>query len=122
MPDAPSEFVSLLPRRTAVQADDRPYMWLWVYDPESGQATVDHSEDKPAAHFLSHKTFARHIHHPDQVRGYANPIQGGWRIMDDEGKKVEDPYIIRQIQVALRKQHPKPPLPSIRYHGDPHAR
>ncbi len=117
----PDDFSRLLPQRTAeIEHDDRPPIWLWVYDPQDASVIIKDGEgDGRPAHYVTHGEMSEHIHHPEKQQGYAYPIKDGWRITDDHHKKVEDPFLLKRIRAGLRKEHPPAPLPSIRYHGDP---
>lgn len=93
--------------------------YLWKYDPVENEVHIEPGEADHPADFPTFETMAQHVHHPDKMQGYAFPIEDGYRITDDMGKKVEDPYIIKQIVLALNKENPPKPLPHVRYHGDP---
>lgn len=139
------DFAELLPsRQAAIEPDDRPLNYLWVFDPHERKVHLDHNEDKhPAhnedkhpAHHVTHDEIAPHV--KDPVHGNAHSIKGGWRITemgpDAKDRPVEDAFILRQIEKALARKHPPKPLaggflssveepdaalPQIRYHGAP---
>lgn len=113
--DIAPDFKELLPKRAAVEEDDRPVYWLWTFDPEKDQIIIDHNENRHPADHLTHDTLAPHVHHPDKVHGYAYAIKGGYRVTDDDHKKP-DTHVEHLVLQALRGEHPEPPLPSIRYH------
>ena len=114
-----TDFKKLLPPRLAVEADTRPPYYLWVFDPTDGRVRLIHNGDRHPANALTHATMARDVVHPERTQGYAFPIKGGWRLTNDEHRKLEDPFIVRVVLAALNRESPPAPLPSIRYHGDP---
>ena len=116
MMNLPEDFKNLLPPKEA--KDKRPHMYLWVFDPETNHVHVEDGKSDHPANFPLHGTMAEHVTHPDRVDGYAFAIKNGWRIVDDELGEV-DGYIKERVKKALQGEHPAPPLPSIRYHGDP---
>jgi hypothetical protein len=114
-----TDFKTLLPHEAAIETDDRPPYYLWCFDPTDGHVIVTHNRDRHPAEAHTHATMAPEIVHPERLRGYAYPIKDGWRITNDDHKKLTDPFVIKRVLAALRKEHPPAPLPSIRYHGDP---
>lgn len=119
MAEIAPDFKELLPKTAKGEPDERPRMYLWVYDPQEAKVHLETSHGKPPAEFPTHKEMAKHVTHPDRLQGYAFSITGGWRISDEDFHKVEDPFILKRVLAALRQEHPPAPLPSIRYHGDP---
>jgi hypothetical protein len=112
----PEDFVALLPAKVA--KDKRPLQYLWVYDPETDRVHIEDAHNEHPAHFPLHDEMAEHVTHPERIDGYAISIKNGWRIVNDHMKEV-DGFIKEQVLAAIRGDHPTPPLPSIRYHGDP---
>lgn len=101
----PSDFTDLFPTHEAAHGSyDGPIYHLWVFDPMNGQVTITHNEDRPRAQAFTHDDFATEVTHPNRVSGYAYKIQGGYRITDDEHRKVEDPHIIQQVRRALNQE------------------
>ena len=115
MPIAP-DLAELLPKH---DKDDRPFYYLWTFDPTDSKVYVGHNENRHPADALSYEDLAPHVTHPDRVHGFAYAIKGGWRIVDENDNKIPDPYIERRVLAALNKEHPPAPLPHIRYHGAP---
>lgn len=109
----------LPPHQAHGEVDKRPISYLWVYDPQEAKVHVEDGKGDHPAHYPTHATMATHVTHPDRLEGYAYSIVGGWRITDAQHHRVEDPFVLRSVLAALRKQNPAPPLPAIRYHGDP---
>ena len=99
------------------EKDDRPFYYLWTFDPTNSKIYIDHNEHRYPAEALTHDTLAPHVTHPDRVYGYAYSIKGGWRITDDEHNEAA-PFIVERVLAALRKEHP-PTLPHPRSHGAP---
>lgn len=123
MAELAEDFRRLLPRQAAPhdKPDHRPAYYLWTFDPTDGKIHIDHNEGRHPAEILTHETLAPEVTHPDRVHGYAYSIVDGWRITNEEGKKIDDPFIVKRVLAALRDEHPPAPLPAIRYHGDPDA-
>lgn len=121
MPDIAPDFQELLPHRTALLNEpyDGPIYWLWVFDPESGHVTIHHNEDSSRAEAKTHDEVAPEVTHPGRLNGYAYKIQGGYRITTDDHKKLEDPFVVKQVIAALKGEQPHKPLPHIRNHGMP---
>lgn len=115
----PEDFKSLLPKHAEHKVDDRPLSYLWVYDPLKSEIHLVNGRGEHPADFPLHREIAPHVNHKDRLDGYAFRIEGGWRIMDDHHRKLDDPFIIKKIREALRGEHPAPPLPQVRYHGSP---
>lgn len=113
----PQDFKQLLPK---IAKDERPFCYLWSFDPETGHVHLEKQRTDHPADFPCHHTMATHIVHPERVDGYALAIKKGWRILTDEMHEP-DPYIRERVSKALKGEHPPVPLPSIRYHGDPRA-
>lgn len=112
----PENFKDLLPPHEVAHGkpDDRDD-YLWVYDP---QEAVVHVKPFGDHGYPIHDEMHPEITHPDRYQGYAYAIGGGWRIEDEDGHKVEDPYTLKKILSALKGEHPVE-LPHIRQHGDP---
>ena len=96
------------PRAAATKPDDRPPYFLWVFDPTDGDVRVTHNQGRPPANALTHLTMAPDVVHPERLQGYAYPIKDGWRLTNDEHKKLEDPFVIRVVLKALNRQYTKP--------------
>lgn len=118
MSNVPEDFKSLLPKQATPEKDDRDD-YLWVYDPETTHVHLEKEKGDHPAHFPLHEEMATHVTHPERQQGYAWAIKGGWRIEDEFSKRVEDPFLLKRIREALRGKHSAPPLPHIRYHGNP---
>ena len=95
----------------------KDFQYLWSYDPASGSVAVKDCEADHPADYAHHSDIE--VNHPERVDGYALPITNGWRIMDKDMSEA-DPYITTQVKRALAHQA-SPPMPQIRYHGDPGA-
>lgn len=124
--DIAEDFKSLLPHLAGHEGESDPDLeFLWVYEPpehqgEHGKIHLVNRETDHPAHIPHLQDIATHVHHPDRRQGYAYSIQGGWRITDDDHKSIkDDPYLEHLILKALRGEVPPPPLPHVRYHGDP---
>lgn len=100
----PEDFKSLLPQRVAIKVSDDPQYYLWVFNPDTGKVRVEHNEDRHPALRLDHSDLAKSVPHPDRIHGYAYPLRhgGGFRITDWDHKPVKDPYIKRQVDLALQ--------------------
>lgn len=81
-----------------------PVYYLWVFDPVSGKAIVEHNEGAHPTAIHDHGDLAESVSHPNRVHGYAYRIKGGWRITDWEHKPVNDPYIVREVVSALDQE------------------
>lgn len=118
-PQKPADdFLDLLPAHTAISESDerRPLYYLWVFDPVTGRAHIDHNEGRHRAHTLTHKDIAPEVNHPDRLNGMAYRIQNGWRICDVEARPVKDTFIVDAIKRALNHEEPPKPLPHIKTH------
>jgi hypothetical protein len=114
----PDDFKDLLPHHSG-KSDERPHTILWVFDPEKNETQVDWRQRHHPADWPSHNTMAPEtLRHPHHQRGYAIPIENGWRVMDHKLKPVDDPFVTKSIQRALRHSFP-PDLPKVLPHGDP---
>lgn len=123
MTEIAEDLKRLLHLSTPEGESDPDLEFLWVYEPpahegEEGKIHLENADAEDPLDDPTHETMATHVTHPDRVEGYAYTIKGGWRITNDEHKGV-DPYIKRLVLKALRGEVPTPPLPHIRYHGDP---
>lgn len=98
----PEDFKSLLPKREAADADTLRY-WIWVFDPATGKVQVEDNEDRHPARHLDHSDLARRVPHPDRIHGYAYRLRHGkgFRITDWDHREVKDPYVKRQVGLAL---------------------
>lgn len=119
MSNLPEDFKRLLPKQAAPHKEDRPIGYLWVYDPDTTEVHLQDEKGDHPAHYPTHAEMAQHVTHDDRQQGYAWSIDGGWRIEDEFSKKITDPFLLKRIHEALRGEHPAPPLPHVRYHGDP---
>ena len=81
-----------------------PFKYLWVFDPMDASVHIEHNEDRHPAHHLTHKDIAPQASHPGRLEGYAFKLEGGWRIMDTDGKVVDDPYITERIRKELKQR------------------
>lgn len=99
----PEDFKSLLPQRVATFIPEHDYT-LWVFNPETAKVILEHNGSKHPAHRIDHSELAERVPHPDRVHGYAYPLRhgGGFRITDWDHKPVKDPYIKRQVDLALQ--------------------
>lgn len=82
-----------------------PTYYLWVFDPATGKAVVEHNEGVAPTEIHDHGDLAELVTHPNRVHGYAYRIRGGWRITDWEHKPVNDPYIVREVVHSLDQTH-----------------
>lgn len=96
----PTEFLRLLPK-VAVEREEGPLYFLWVFDPDSGEVILEHNEDRHAAEHVDHGHLAERVKHPDKVHGYAYKIRGGWRITTWDHKPVDDPFVVKQVRGEL---------------------
>lgn len=127
MTDIAEDLKKLLPFPHLAGEEDAPAKdeeFLWVYEPPAheghpGKVHLENAKTDHPADFPTHGNMATEVTHPDRKEGYAYAIQGGWRLTTSDHKKVVDPYIKKLILTALRGESPLPPLPQIRYHGDP---
>ena len=103
MTDLPSDFKTLLPPHEAVATRpyDGPIYWLWTFDPIHDRVTITHNEDRPRALAATHDDLAPEVTHPGRIDGYAYKIQGGYRITNDEHRKIDDPHIVQLVRRAL---------------------
>lgn len=65
------------------EPENKPFYHRWSYDPKTDAVTIDEG-----------KTGEEH--------GFAYRIDGGWRILDSEHKKVKDFHIFPRILEALK--------------------
>ena len=99
----PDDFRSLLPK-VAAEADGEPFYYLWVFDPHTGEVTIEHNEGRHPAEHIDHTELAQRVPHPDRIHGYAYRIGAGWRITTWEHRPVEDAYIHNQVAKELSKR------------------
>lgn len=120
MTDIAPDLQALLPPRTALHEPyDGPIYWLWAFDPEDGHVVVEHNEGRSRSEAKTHDELAPEITHPARLNGFAYKIQGGYRITDEDHKKIDDPFVIKQVLTALKGEQSHKPLPHIRHHGMP---
>jgi len=112
MSDIAEDFLNLLPDER--QDWDGPWEWLWVFDPVTGQVTLDHNHDRVLKDSVAHDEIAPHVVHPERQEGFVYKIKDGYRITDGKNKKLEDPFIIDAIHKALHREHTPKPLPKIK--------
>ena len=98
----PNDFKSLLPKLADVESDLRPLEYLWVYDPEEDRIHLENGKHEHPAHFPTHGSMVTHVTHPDRQEGYAYSIVDGWRITNDDHRKIDDPHMLKLIRAALR--------------------
>lgn len=98
--------------------DNRPDYHVWVFDPQKGRAYVDDHTKHNAAHFpLFTEMYERYgIQHPERQWGFVFPLHGGHRILDDNFKPLEDPFVVRQVRAALAGEDNIAELPKIPPH------
>ncbi len=106
------DFQSLLPPREASVEDGRPLYTLFVFDPDTGKATIEANDCHPAR-AKTHGELCPEVDHPGRIDGYAYKIKRGWRITDDDHKEIEDHFVVAQVLKALREKYPAAPLPNI---------
>lgn len=108
------DFLSLLPRQAEVEEETwkGPVYCLWVFDPMTDRVTVDHNKGRHRAKAVTHSDMCPEVLHPGRLNGYANKIQGGWRITTDDHKLVEDPHVIKKVRESLRQAFPPKALPN----------
>jgi len=99
MTDIAPDFKELLPKQ---EEYDGPIYWLWTFSPKSAKVTITHNDDRPRAHAMTHDDLEPGD--PERLKGYAYKIKGGYRITDDEHKKIVDPFIINQVLKALKDE------------------
>jgi hypothetical protein len=97
--------------------DVRPIYYLWVYNPMDASVTITHNEDRPNALAATHDEILPELDHPGRLNGFAYAIKGGYRITDEHSKAIEDPFIIRQVSKALKKEETYQAQSHPRYHG-----
>ncbi len=97
----PDDFTKLLP---GVGLDyNSPDDFLWIFNPQSGEVTVEHNDDRHPAREIMHAELSERVGHPEPVCGHAYRIHMGWRITDDAHRPVTDPYIINQVLKQLHR-------------------
>lgn len=79
-----------------------PFYYLWVYDPHTGDVTVEHNDDRHPADAITHSDLAEIIPHPGRTHGYAYRIENGWRITDENHSEVLDPNILHEVKLKLK--------------------
>lgn len=94
------QLAALLPK-TSLDREEGPIYFLWVFDPETGEVTLEHNEGRHAAEHVDHGHLAERVVHPDRVHGFAYKIRGGWRVTTWEHRPVDDPFILRKVKQAL---------------------
>lgn len=101
----PEDFKRLLgPVHLAAEIEDPAQYWIWVFNPDTGSVRLEHNEDRHPAHHLDHSDLAKLVPNPDRVHGYAYRLRHGkgFRITDWDHHEVKDPYIKRQVDLALQ--------------------
>ena len=102
-----------------IEEDTRPIYYLWAYNPQDASVVITHNEDSPESKAVTHDELAPENKHPGRLNGYAYSIKGGYRITDEDGHKIEDPFVIEQIRKAIREEVKEKPKSHPRYHGKP---
>lgn len=74
---------------------------LWVFDPQDGEVEVYDEEGHPLD-IPGHEDLAKKHPNPNRIHGYAYRIVNGWRITDWEHNPIEDRFVLRQVQEALK--------------------
>lgn len=100
---------------------DGPLYWLFSFDPQDGHVVITQNDDRSRSEAVTHSELAPEITHPARLNGFAYKIRGGYRITDDESKKLTDQFVIKKVLAALKGQQPSKPLPHIRPHGFPNG-
>ena len=76
--------------------------YVWVFDPQSGEVDLYDSEQH-SLEVPSHQDLAQQYPHESRLHGYAYRIINGWRVTDWDDKPLDDPYVLRTVQDALRE-------------------
>lgn len=96
----PEDFSRLLPK-LAAEREEGPLYFLWVFNPDNDEVTVEHNEGRHPATHVDHGHLAERISSPERIHGFAYKIRGGWRVMTWEHQPVDDPHILKQVKLAL---------------------
>ena len=91
-----------------------PLYYFWIFDPTTGKVFIDHNEGRPKAFEITHDDIRPDIIHPGRVNGYAYKIKDGYRITTEDDRPVEDPYILRAVLSALKREK-KEELPYVKH-------
>lgn len=94
------DFLALLPSK-GLGDYDGPVYYLWTFDPDTGEITLEHDDDKHRADAPTHNE----TDHPGTEQGYAYRISRGWRITNAEHRPVKDPFVLHKILRTLRRKH-----------------
>lgn len=100
----PEDFKRLLPEREAAEPSSEPEYYLWVFDPDTAKVHVEHNTDRHPARRIDHSDLAEKVSHPERIHGYAYRLRHGqgFRITDWDHKEIKDPYVKRQVSMALQ--------------------
>jgi hypothetical protein len=78
-----------------------PLSYRWVFNPNTADVSLTHDEG-PNIEVEYHDDLAAKIDHSEPVHGHAYRIFNGWRVLGIDHKPVEDPFVLKQVQKALR--------------------
>lgn len=86
--------------------------YRWTYDEDSGDVELVHNDEKRRAETEYHLDVAQR--HPGQHlrHGFADRIEGGWRITDWESKAEKDQHTKQKVIEAIREREGTP-LPKV---------
>lgn len=96
----PDDFMKLLPQPPSKEAG--PLYHLWGFNPQDASITLENNESKHPAQVITPTDMRDKIVHPNALFGYAYPIQGGYRITDEDHRPIDDNFITNEVLKSLR--------------------
>ncbi len=104
MTDFPPEIQREAKPVLGITKPDEPLYYAWVFNPDSGEATISDDHKRERRHKKHHIELADKVgHHPGRVHGYAYRIRFGWRITDTNHHPV-DSFVKRAVATAIREK------------------
>ena len=83
-----------------------PMFYVWCFSPRSGEVSFTHALEGHALDNRTLGTLANEANDQNAMTGYAAKIERGWRVTDNDGKPLTDPFVKRQVVRALGSGHP----------------
>lgn len=80
-----------------------PIYYRWIISPTTGDVSISHDAEGHPADILLHEGLALERPEQDLINGYAIRHPNGWKLMDENDKELEDPFLIRKINDALEE-------------------
>lgn len=77
--------------------------YLFVYNPIDGDVEIEYNDVDNPIDARHHTEIKPHISHPGRIDGYIFKIKGGYRIVNNDMKPIEDSFVMGRIMKQLKE-------------------